>query len=141
MKQLTLNDLINAFGDKAKAIGERLKVLGFEDSDIEGKFSRDLLGTSVYGSSFLKFFQDNIGVLSPKGSGLGFSGGFGEDQQAVTARLKELGIKEEDAKKVFGDDVLSLTLSGDEFQNLILANQDKVLQYIENEGQKAGANG
>ena len=63
MKQLTLSDVIAAFRDKPTPIIDRLEKLGLDKKNLAEKFSRELLSAQVYGSSFLKFLQDNIELL------------------------------------------------------------------------------
>src|SRR4030042_4059580 len=63
MKQLTIIDVIDAFSDDPISIGDRLSILGFGKDETSKTFSKSLLDSKVYGSSFLKFLQDNAAKL------------------------------------------------------------------------------
>src|SRR3990167_1699547 len=70
MKQLTIDQVLEALGDEPKSIGDRLTSLGFTKEEIKDKFSSDVLNTAVYGSSFLKFIQDNKQILADLDRGI-----------------------------------------------------------------------
>lgn len=146
MKQLTLSDVISAMSDTPKPIGERLAVLGLDRSNFEGKFSREILAMAVYGASFLKFLQDNAGVLEideripAQPLPADFKNPFDDEVRSIEERLVEIGMSREEASGMFGQDVLGLKLNGDEFQTFISQNQDKFLSQLEKLATQGGGN-
>ncbi|KKS04210.1 hypothetical protein A2W45_01425 [Candidatus Curtissbacteria bacterium RIFCSPHIGHO2_12_41_11] len=134
MKQLTIDQVLEALGDEPKSIGDRLTSLGFTKEEIKDKFSSDVLNTAVYGSSFLKFIQDNKQILADLDRGIpakelpaDFKNPFDGEQRTLAQRLDELGISQKELKGLFADDTLGLNLNGEEFQDFIVQNQDKFL--------------
>ncbi len=142
MKQKTIKSVIEAFDDSPKAISQRLEDLGISKRDFEGKFSKDLLSMQVYGSSFLKFLQENSRIFTtndpveaqPLPSD--FVNPFDDGSMSVGKRLSILGVVGKDA--LFSKDVLDLQVNGDEFQNFIAQNQEKFIREI---GKMAGVGG
>ena len=146
MKQKTLSDIIGALSDEPKPIGDRLEALGLEREDFSKKFSKELMATNVYGSSFLKFLEDNKQVLA-SGDQIpaqplpeNYQNPSAEETSPVKTRLSELGISGKDASSVLPKDVLDLSVTGSEFQDLIVANQDKFLGHLEKLALKGGKN-
>ena len=138
MKQLTLSNVIEALKDEPASIGERLEALGLSKDDLGKNFSADVLNTAVYGSSFLKFLQDNTDKLAGFDRGIpakelppDFKNPFDDENRSVGQRLDELGIKKKDVEAMFGDDVLNLNLTGEEFQDFIAKHQNKFLGQLE----------
>src|SRR3990167_3354645 len=70
MNQITLDKVLDALKDEPISIGDRLLLLGLSKDEIKGKFSPDVLNTAVYGSSFLKFLQDNAKILADLDRGI-----------------------------------------------------------------------
>src|SRR3989344_8486149 len=70
MNQITLDKVLGALKDEPVSIGDRLLLLGLSKDEIKEKFSPDVLNTAVYGSSFLKFLQDNKGILAEVDRGI-----------------------------------------------------------------------
>lgn len=147
MKQPTLGNIISALADEPATIAQRLLTLGLDQSEFEGKFAPDVLNLSVYGSSFLKFLQDNADKLQVDGNipqealPEDYKNGFAEEGMPVFDRLVGLGLSDEEAKGLFSADVLATTLSGKEFQDLLVANQDKLMGKLEELAQKEEQNG
>ena len=138
MKQLSLNELTSALSDEPKTIGERLGILGFKQDDLAGKIPQDVLTLSVYGSSFLKFLQDNAGKLevdegtiTPEKLPPHQVSAFDDSTMTVGERLKALDIADADASEMFSPEMLATMISGDEFQDFIVKNQDKFLKVME----------
>ena len=138
MKQVTLSDVIEALKDQPITIGERLEALGLSREELKGKFSKEILETAVYGSSFAKFLQDNADKLAGFDRGIpakelppDFKNPFDDENRSVGQRLDELGIKKKDVEAMFGDDVLNLNLTGEEFQDFIAKHQNKFLGQLE----------
>ena len=144
MKQLTLNNVIGALSDEPKTIGERLASLGVSQEVYQKHFSADILGIVVYGSSFLKFLQDNAKVLvfdeeiPAQALPADFKNPFNEQLHKVGERLEALNINNKEAKAMFGDDVLNLSVSGAEFQNFLVQNQDKFFQALDKQKELFG---
>lgn len=148
MKQPTLKNIIDALRDEPVSIGERLEDLGLDEEEVKGKFSKDILETAVYGSSFAKFLQDNADKLSDVDRGIpaqelpvNFKNPFDDETRSVARRLDELGIKRKDVEAMFGDDVLNLNLTGDEFQDFIVKHQNKFLGQLEKLATKGAKHG
>ena len=137
MKQLTLSSVIGAMSDEPKTIGERLASLGVNQEVYQKHFSADILGIVVYGSSFLKFLQDNAKLLAfdeeipAQVLPVDFKNPFNEQLHKVGERLDALNIGDKEAKAMFGDDVLNLSVTGAEFQNFLIQNQDKFFQALD----------
>lgn len=147
MKQKTFGNLIEALSDEPKPIGERLEALGLEREAFEKLFSKELLLTPVYGSSFLKFLQDNKDSLSMDDEipaqplPQDYKNPFEEESSTIRTRLSELGLSEKDVDSLFDKDVLGLNLTGGEFQDFIINNQDKFLGKLQELATKGGKNG
>lgn len=147
MKQPTLNDIITALNDHPRSVRERLAILGVEDADLAGKFAPEVLDMVIYGSSFLKFLQDNskrLGVdaaVPTEALPEDYKNGFAEEGEKVLARLVNLGLDEEEAKELFDADTLNLTLSGKEFQDLLVKNQVPLLDKLSLMADKEVPNG
>ena len=138
MKQLIIDQVIDALKDEPLSIGDRLLALGLSKEDIRKKFSPDILNTAVYGSSFVKFLQDNKNQLADFDRGIpakelpkDYKNPFDNEADTVAQKLNQLGIDKKEVKKMFGDDVLNLSVNGEEFQNFIVQNQDKFLGELE----------
>lgn len=146
MKQLTLNKIISALADDPKTIGERLEVLGVGSDEAKGNFSADTLNMRVYGSSFLKFLQDNAKTFSAdepieaEALPADFKNPFEGDQATISERLDELGLKKDELEGLFADDMLNLSVNGEEFQDFIVGNGDKFLGKLEQISQKGAVN-
>jgi len=137
MKQLSLNELTGALVDTPKTIAERLEILGFAREDLAGKFPEDVLDLSVYGSSFLKFLQDNATKLeveesvAPEALPEDFKNAFADETMTIGERLRALDIEENDIHDMFSPEALNVEVSGDEFQDFIVQNQDKFLDKLD----------
>ncbi|HSW70932.1 MAG TPA: hypothetical protein VLH77_03010 [Gammaproteobacteria bacterium] len=134
MKQLSLNELVQAFSDEPKTIADRLAILGYSKTDLEGKIPEDALMLSVYGSSFLKFLHENAGKLEPTRSAEGQTADinpFEDTAQTIGARLKSLELDSKVISGMFSDDVLKVEVDGEQFQEFILQNKDKFLSYVD----------
>lgn len=143
MKQLSLTELTAALSDEPKTIGERLEILGITKGDTARKIPEDALGLVVYGSSFLKFLQDNASKLDvegiePEEIPADFVNPFDDNNLTIGERLKALDLKEEDINSMFSPEALNVVVGGDEFQEFIIKNQEKFLDKI---GQIADAGG
>ena len=131
MKQILINDVIEAFGDEPLTIRARLKSLGADEESI-GKFSDSLLDVKIYASSFAKFLNENRdkfnapAVLPAKELPQDFKDPFDESPTKVSARLKSIGVSEQDAGKLFDQEVLNLEVSAKEFEGLISQNGDSI---------------
>lgn len=137
MKTLTLVDIVDAFDDKPLPIGDRLAILGVDKKTSSKYFSKELLDTSVYGSSFLKFFQENAQNLAPPDlippdkTSEGFVNAYDDTNLTIGQRLDALGVSEKDKSAMFDQDILNLTVSGEEFTEFIVKNQKKFLGKLE----------
>lgn len=147
MKQKTFSNLIDALSDAPIPIGDRLEALGLSRDEFEKKFSKELLLMPVYGSSFLKFLQDNKDTL---GSNEGipaqplptdYKNPFEDESSPVRTRLSELGLSDGETSSMFTKDVLDLSVTGTEFQDFIVNNQDKFLGQLEKLATKGVKNG
>src|SRR3989344_4908331 len=138
MNQITLDKVLDALKDEPVSIGDRLLLIGLSKDEIKGKFSPDVLNTAVYGSSFLKFLQDNAKILADLDRGIpakelpkDYKNPFDNEEGTVAEKLDQLGIDKKEIHKMFGDDALNLSVNGEEFQNFIVQNQDKFLGELE----------
>ena len=138
MNQITLDKVLDALKDEPVSIGDRLLLLGLSKDEIKEKFSSDILNTAVYGSSFLKFLQDNAKILADLDRGIpakelpkNYKNPFDNEAGTVSEKLDQLGIDKKEVHKMFGDDVLNLSVNGEEFQNFIAQNQNKFLGELE----------
>ena len=138
MNQITLDKVIDALKDEPISIGDRLTSLGLTKEEITGKFPSEVLNTTVYGSSFLKFLQDNKGILAEVDRGIpakelpkNYKNPFADEPGTVAEKLDQLGINKKEIHKMFGDEILNLSVNGEEFQNFIVQNQDKFLGELE----------
>ena len=148
MNQITLDKVLDALKDEPVSIGDRLLLIGLSKDEIKGKFSPDVLNTAVYGSSFLKFLQDNKGILAEFDRGIpakelpkDYKNPFADESSTVREKLNQLGIDKKEIHKMFGDDVLSLSVNGEEFQNFIVQNQGKFLGELEKLATKGAKHG
>ena len=137
MNQITLDKVLDALKDEPVSIGDRLLLIGLSKDEIKGKFSPDVLNTAVYGSSFLKFLQDNKGILAEFDRGIpakelpkDYKNPFADESSTVAEKLAQLGIGKKEVNKMFGDEILNLSVNGEEFQNFIVQNQDKFLDEL-----------
>lgn len=138
MKQVTIDQVLEALKDEPMPIGDRLMSLGLSKDEIKEKFSPDVLNTAVYGSSFLKFLQDNANILAGLDRGIpakelpkDYKNPFDSEAFTVAEKLDQLGIDKKEVHKMFGDEILNLSVNGEEFQNFITQNQDKFLGELE----------
>ncbi|MEK7581453.1 MAG: hypothetical protein AAB512_04160 [Patescibacteria group bacterium] len=137
MKQLTLDTIIDGLSDAPISIGDRLTTLGVEENTLS-TFSKELLETVVYGSSFLKFLQENRDKLGINGEipaealPEDFKDAFEEGEATLENRLVAAGFPKEDLSAIFGEDTLQLSLSAQEFTAFIEKNPDKFLAGIKN---------
>lgn len=145
MKQKQLKNLIGALSDEPKAIGFRLEELGFDPQEVSEKFSEELLLMPVYGSSFIKFLQDNRKafendpVIPADPLPVDFKNPFDQKSMSIGDRLAELGL--ENRNSMFSKDVLSLQVSGDEFQDFISKNQAKFIGELGKLAEQGGTDG
>lgn len=136
MKQLSLSELTAALSDEPKTIGERLEMLGITREDTAGVIPDDALALSVYGSSFLKFLQENAGKLEVEGIPAeelpaDYINPFDDNGLTIGDRLKALDLNEAEVNSMFSPEALGVVVNGDEFQDFILQNQDKFLDKLE----------
>lgn len=138
MKQLTLSNIGIAFDDKPAPIGDRLEILGIDRKTAASFFSKELLDTSVYGSSFLKFFQGNNtklgvddGLIPPEPLPADFVNAYDATSKTLGQRLSESGLDQKDISGMFDRDILNLSVSGEEFTDFIVKNQKKFLGKLE----------
>src|SRR3990167_1078643 len=148
MNQITLDKVLDALKDEPVSIGDRLLLLGLSKDEIKEKFSADVLNTTVYGSSFLKFLQDNKGILAEVDRGIpakelhkDYKNPFDNEAGTVADKLDQLGLDKKEIHKMFGDEVLNLSVNGEEFQNFIVQNQDKFLGELERLATKGAKHG
>lgn len=145
MKQKQLNNLIGALSDEPKAIGVRLEELGFDPQEVSEKFSEELLLMPVYGSSFIKFLQDNREafendpVIPADPLPEDFKNPFDQKSMSIGDRLAELGL--ENRGTMFSKDVLILQVSGDEFGDFISKNQAKFIGELGRLAEQGGQDG
>lgn len=137
MKQLTLDTIIDGLTDAPISIRDRLTALGVEE-DTLSTFSRELLDTVVYGSSFLKFLQENrdkFGIneeIPAEALPEDFKDAFEDSNETLENRLVAAGFSKEDLSSIFDEDTLKLSLTGQEFTAFIEKNPDKFLAGIKN---------
>ncbi|OGD87517.1 hypothetical protein A2870_04170 [Candidatus Curtissbacteria bacterium RIFCSPHIGHO2_01_FULL_41_11] len=145
MKQKSVNNLIGALSDEPKAIGVRLEELGFDPQEVSKKFSEDLLAMPVYGSSFIKFLQDNRSAfendpfIPADPLPADFKNPFDDKSMSIGDRLAELGLEKRDT--LFSKDILNLEVTGDEFQGFITKNQAKFIGEIGRLAELGGTDG
>ncbi|MEX2028263.1 MAG: hypothetical protein WD988_02075 [Candidatus Curtissbacteria bacterium] len=141
MKQLTLTEVLKSLEDQPSPIGARLESLGLTAEELAGQFSKEILETSVYGSSFLKFLNDNRDKLSfeqdiaPEELPADFKNAFDDTDMTIGERLAAMDM---DASDIFGAEVLSLSVNSQEFQDFILQNQEKFLAKLDQMAQVEG---
>lgn len=147
MKQLTITEVLEALKDEPISIGDRLTSLGFSKEEVK-KFPPEVLNTTVYGSSFLKFLQDNAKTLDDIDRGIpakelpkDYKNPFSDEAGTVAEKLDQLGIDKKELHKMFGNEVLNLSVNGEEFQNFIVQNQDKFLGELEKLATKGAKHG
>ena len=145
MKQLNIIDIADAFADEPSSIGDRLAILGVDGKTARRYFAKELLETSVYGVSFLKFFQDNIGKfgytdgIPPDKLPENYVNPYEDAPKMIGQRLSEIGMTDEDKSGLFDRDTLNLSVSGGEFTDFIVKNQKKLLGKIEQLALKEGS--
>ncbi|HLA04211.1 MAG TPA: hypothetical protein VJ065_03185 [Patescibacteria group bacterium] len=144
MKQLSIIDVLDAFSDEPISIGDRLVILGFKKDETAKAFSKSLLEAKVYGSSFLKFLQDNAAKLPdtigvpPQPLPDGFANPYDSGPKTIGQRLTEIGMAENDKSEMFDRDTLNLSVGGEEFTEFLVRNQKKLLGKIEQMAMKEG---
>lgn len=137
MNQLTLTNIFESLAEEPKTIGERLAVLGYTREELEQKFSNLLLDTKVYASSFLKFLNENKSKFAwdeeipAKDLPANYQNSYGDGNVSLAERLAGLNIDAAQAKDMFSEDVLNLSMNGDEFQDFIIDNKDKFTKKLE----------
>ncbi len=142
MKQLTLTEVLKSLDEGATPIGERLESLGFSAEELAGIFSDEILQAAVYGSSFLKFLNDNKSKLSfdedipAEELPADFKNAFDDGGMTIGERLAAMDV---DTGEMFGADILNLNVNGDEFQDFLLQNQDRFLAKLEELAAAEGA--
>ncbi len=135
MKPLTLTDVLESLDDKPASIGTRLEGLGLTAEELAGVFSKDILETSVYASSFIKFLNDNKDKLSfeqdiPAAElPADFKNAFEDEGMTIGDRLAAMDV---DTGSTFSQEILGLSVNGEEFQDFLLKNQDKFFALMEN---------
>ena len=135
MKQISITEVLEAFGDKPASIADRLGVLGADEKEIS-VFSKELLETQIYASSFIKFLQDNKArfateILIPaKEIPSDWKDPFEEGEISVLARFVAIGFAKEELLPMFSEDVLSLRVGADEFQGLLRDNEKKLFERM-----------
>ncbi|OGD84971.1 hypothetical protein A2165_04595 [Candidatus Curtissbacteria bacterium RBG_13_40_7] len=136
MKQLILTDIADAFADEPMKIGDRLQILGISKKESAEHFAKDLLETVVHGSSFLKFFQNNIDKLSfddnvpAEGLPENYVNPYEDKQKTIDQRLSDLEMTAEDKLELFDQDTLDLLVSGQEFTDFLVSNKQKFLEKL-----------
>lgn len=138
MKQLNLNELVQAFSDEPKTIADRLGILGFDKTDLEGRIPEDALSLSVYGSSFLKFLHENATkietdqkALPTENSPANLVNPFESDDLTLEQRFKALDISKNNLAEMFSPEALTTVVSVQEFQDFILQNKEKFLHNFD----------
>ncbi len=135
MKQLSLNNILDSLRDEPATIGDRLSELGI-DRAAKKKFSAEVLAAKVYGTSFLKFLQDNrnkLGIVDEipaKKLPEDFVNAFDDGEETLERRLVAAGFSRQDAQEMFNDDALGLYLTGDEFQDFLEKNRNTFIGGI-----------
>lgn len=138
MKQLNLNELVQAFSDQPKTIAERLEILGFDKTDLEDRISEDALSLSVYGSSFLKFLHENATKIETDQKALptenlsaNLVNPFESDDLTLEQRFEALDISKNNLTEMFSPEALTTVVSVKEFQDFILQNKEKFLHNFD----------
>lgn len=135
MKQITISDILNAFDEEPISIGDRLKALGISDKELSF-FSKELLETKVYASSFVKFIHDNKNkfaneILIPPGElPENWKDPYEPGEVSVLDRLNAIGFAKEEVQSIFDDDVLRLKVNPGEFENLLKAYEKKLFDHM-----------
>lgn len=136
MKQLTITNVLAAFTDEPISISERLELLGIGKEEQAKKFSVDVLKVQIYASSFAKFLQDNSSLIDDKiptdELPDDYKNPFDTDSVKIGDRLSALGLKPDEYEQLFDKKTLDLSISGVEFQDFIISNQDKFLDKLKN---------
>ncbi len=137
MNQITLTNIFESLAEEPKTIGDRLAVLGYSREELEQKFPSDLLDAKVYASSFLKFLNENKSkfawdeTIPAKDLPQNYQNSYGDGNVSLAERLAGLNIDAAQAKDMFSEDVLNLSMNGDEFQDFIVDNKDKFAKKLE----------
>lgn len=111
--------------------------LGIDREEVEKLFSKDLLNTSVYASSFLKFFQENLGRLKLDGQipaedlPSDFVNPYEDSPKPIGQRLSEIGVSGEDKTGLFDEETLKLNVNGEEFSAFLANSKTKLLGSLE----------
>ena len=111
--------------------------MGVDEKTASKYFSKELLATSVYGSSFLKFFQENSqklapdNLVAPEKLPNNFVNGYDNASMTIGQRLDALGISAKDTSGMFGKDILNLAVDSEEFTDFIVKNQAKFLGKLD----------
>ncbi len=135
MKQLSLNNILDSLRDEPATIGDRLNQLGV-DAKVKKNFSSEVLAANVYGTSFLKFLQENrskLGIVDEIPAEKlpdNFVDAFDSGEETLERRLVASGFSKQDAQEMFNDDALGLYLSGDEFQDFLEKNRNTFIGGI-----------
>lgn len=134
MKQISISQVVEAFGDEPTAIGDRLKALGVDDEVLE-QFSTELLSAKVYASSFVKFLHDNkqkLGQESIPSADLpdSFKSVFDAGPISIKERLMATGLSHEQINGLFNPDLLNLLVESDEFIQIMKINQKQFLTKL-----------
>lgn len=142
MNQITLTNIFESLKEEPITIEDRLVSLGYKKEQIAKKFSQDLLATTVYASSFIKFLNENRAKFAwdeeipatevPKN----FRNILSPDSATIAERLKAINVSEEKASDWFNSEVLNLSLTGDEFQDFLSKNEDKFLDIMQKIGEE-----
>lgn len=137
MNQITLTNIFESLVEEPKSIGDRLSALGYTRTELEEKFSVNLLDTKVYASSFLKFLNENKSKFAwdekipAKDLPQNYQNSYGEGNISLAERLAGLNIDVAQAKDMFSEDLLNLSMNSDEFQDFIVSNKDKFVKKLE----------
>jgi len=137
MNQVTLTNIFESLTEEPKTIGERLIALGYTRDELEQKFSNGLRDAKVYASSFLKFLNENKSkfawdeTIPAKDLPQNYQNSYGEGNVSLAERLAGLNIDAAQANDMFSEDVLNLSMNGDEFQDFIVDNKDKFTKKLE----------
>ena len=137
MKRLTIANILRAFDERPMQIVRRLEDLGISSDEAKKYFSKDLLSTNVYASSFLKFFQENKNLFEDadklEGEELASSyvNPFDDNPKTIGQRLSEIGMADKDQGEIFSNEVLKLNLTGDEFSVFLDDSKAKLAGKLE----------
>lgn len=136
MNQVTLTNIFESLTEEPKTIGDRLVSLGYTKDEIATKFPADLLASSVYASSFLKFLNENRAKFAwdeeipTTELPANYKNILSDDAITIAERLKTLNVDEGKARKWFSNEALNLSLNADEFQDFLANNKDKFMELV-----------